>query len=221
MSRTVGIALIVWNAILSVLVAWILLRAARPEATVHAVEDQAIQDDGTAGMAVGDSVQRKDARIAFFYMDSLRAHLDLLQERSEHFKSEGRRLENEWQNELARAQGRYEELVKKDRTYSTEAEIKADKRELEQLDARIGELKQNSEDRMAKLEMEILAEVSKEIEDFLKDYNQKAGFDYIISLEPGGQIWPGDPDLDVTQDVLDGLNARHQAKKNVPKDKTE
>lgn len=218
MSRSLGIVLLIWNAILTALLAWALMRTRATPAADPATSDEAGVARATHALE-RDTTRRPDARIAFFYMDSLRKHLDLLQERSAHYKKEGQRLEDQWQNELAKAQGRYEELVNKDRTYSTQAEIKTDKEELERLDAKIGELKQRSEERMARLEMEILAEVSKEIEEYLKEFNAQAGFDYIVSLEPGGQIWPGDPGLDVTQRIIDGLNARHKAGKNVPVDK--
>ena len=164
-------------------------------------------------MVARDTAVLADASVAYFFMDTLRAHMDLLKERTAHFKNAGRRLESQWQNELAKAQTEADQLTSKDHTYSTKAELETDRGRLAELDGKIGELKHKSEERMANLEMEILAEVSTEIEAFLKEYNKTRGFDYIISVEPGGQVWVGNPDLDVSQDIIAGMNARHKASK--------
>jgi hypothetical protein len=35
-------------------------------------------------------------------------------------------------------------------------------------------------------------------------------------VQNGGQIWVGNKDLDVTQDVIEGLNRKHRARKSTP-----
>lgn len=214
MSSTLGRLLIGWNILLTGLLAWALLRTP--------AVDAGNEDDGTVEEVVlppreRDTTALQDARIAYFFMDSLRSGLDLLKERSEQYRKEGQRLEGNWRAEYAKAQARYEELMKKDHTYSTQAELKADQQELEGLERRIAELKQSSEERMARMETDMLREISSEVEGFLKEYNETASFDYIISVEPGGQVWVGNPDLNVTEDILNGLNARYRAKKKPTK----
>jgi Skp family chaperone for outer membrane proteins len=67
------------------------------------------------------------------------------------------------------------------------------------------------------MEVEMLSGISSEIMDFLKEYNTGAGFDYIFSVQSGGQIWVGNTDLNITDAVVAGLNQRHRASKNTPK----
>lgn len=213
MSRTTGLLLIVWNVILSVLLGWSLLRKAPTAESAAATEDAPADDTTLVVNASRDTSVLKDARIAYFFLDTLRAHMELLKEREAHYKSEGQRLEGSWQKQLAKAQAEADQLMNKDHTYSTKAEMAADQERLQELEQTIAQQKQTSEERMQRLELDILAEVSSEIEDFLADYNETAGFDYIISVEPGGQVWVGNPDLDISQQVIDGMNARHRAKK--------
>lgn len=101
----------------------------------------------------------------------------------------------------------------KDHTYSTQAEMEADQKELDGLQQKIAEMRSNSQDRIDEMQARALQEITMEIQKFLEEYNRTAGFDYIFSIQDGGQIWVGNKGLDITADVLNGLNTRHAAKR--------
>jgi len=63
------------------------------------------------------------------------------------------------------------------------------------------------------LQAHALQQITGEIQDFLTEYNKAAGFDYIFSIQDGGQIWVGNKGLDISDDVVNGLNARYATKK--------
>ncbi len=204
--------LIGWNVLLTALVAWALLgRSSKGDGSTSLP----VADSSTAAVtAPRDTAALANARIACFYMDSVQQRYELVKERGDAFRSEGKRLEGNLQSELAKAQGRYEELMRKDHTYSTQAEVKADEQEVQALMARIQDMQARGERQMAELEMRMLEEISTEIMDFLKEYNATARHDYIFSVQSGGQIWVGNPALDITPQVIEGLNARHRAARN-------
>lgn len=213
MSKNISVLLIVWNIVLSILLGWSLSRSAKPMATV---------DVGTEGSEVAtptmtavdrDTVALKDARIAFFYMDSVQKKYELIAEKDRRFRSEGQRLEGSLKNEMAKAQARYEELMAKDHTYSTQAEVAKDEQELQQLMARIQGQQANSEEQLARLEAQMLTEITKELRDYMEQYNKTAGFDYIFSVQNGGQVWVGNEGLDISDDLINGLNERYRASK--------
>ncbi len=52
------------------------------------------------------------------------------------------------------------------------------------------------------------------IQAFLGEYNASHSFDFIFSIQDEGQIWVGNKGLDITADVVNGLNAKHRAKKS-------
>jgi outer membrane protein len=160
-----------------------------------------------------DSVALANARIAYFHMDSVQTRFELIQEKDARFKKEGQRLESNLQNEMAKAQARYEELMKKDQSYSTQAEVRQDEAELQGLMGKIQQMQQRSEQQLMVLEAEMLNEITAELKGFLEEYNKQAGFDYIFSIQNGGQIWVGNQGLNVTDDMVQGLNARHRARK--------
>ena len=214
MSKNTSLLLIVWNILLSALLGWSLLRKA-PEAAVAeaATEDAVI----SSTPIVRDSASMANERIAYFYMDSVQQRFELVKEQSDRYRAEGLRLESGLKTEMNKAQKRYEQLMAKDQTYSTKAEVQADEMELQGLMGKIQELQSNGEQRLGQLEVEMLTRISDDIMQFLTDYNKSAGYDYIFSVQSGGQIWVGNPALDVSDEVINGLNQRHRSRQNAPK----
>jgi outer membrane protein len=216
MSKNTSLLLILWNVVLTALLVWGLMRTPST-----ATADAAVTTDSTATVAPmivpRDTGALKEARIAYFHMDSVQENFTMVKEQSEKLKGEGRRLEGNLQSKMTAAQGRYEELMRKDHTYSTQADVQKDEAELQRLAAEIQQFRAQSENKLANMEMEVLSQISEEIEAYLEEYNASAQFDYIFSIQSGGQIWTGNKGLDITNEVVNGLNARHQQKKTAPK----
>ncbi len=214
MPKNIALLLIVWNIVLSALLAWNLLPR-EPDAidpsTSARTEEVVVQP------YVRDSTSIPEGRIAYFYMDSVQQRFELVKEQGDRYRAEGLKLESNLQNEMNKAQNRYQQLMAKDHTYSTKAELQADEAELQGLMAKIQEMQANSEQRLANLEVEMLSRISDDIMEFLKEFNETAGFDYIFSVQSGGQIWVGNPELNISDAVISGLNQRHRDRKDSPK----
>lgn len=213
MSKNTTVLLIVWNIILSILLGWSLSRSSAPATTddVGTAESEVAAPEMTS--VDRDTMALKDARIAFFYMDSVQKNYELIAEKDRRFRSEGQRLEGSLKSEMAKAQARYEELMAKDHTYSTQAEVAKDEQELQQLMARIQGQQANSEEQLARLEAQMLTEITQELRGYMEQYNKTAGFDYIFSVQNGGQVWVGNEGLDISDELINGLNERYRASK--------
>lgn len=215
MSKNTSILLIVWNLLLTALLAWSL---ARPSSTAAGPATATAESPAEIVPALPrDTAALKEARIAFFRMDSLRSGYELIKEKDSRFISEGRRLEAGLQAEQERARKRYQELMAKDQTYSTKDEMERDEAELRTLMEKLQGMQADGEERLARMEAEMLKEIAKELDDYLKEYNAAAGYDYILSVQGGGQVWVGNEGLDITDELLAGLNARHRARKAAKK----
>ncbi|MBK9148127.1 MAG: OmpH family outer membrane protein [Flavobacteriales bacterium] len=202
--------LVIWNIALTGLCGWLMMRQpTSPDAIAEAVHDPSV----APAPSMADSAGLNRARIAFFRMDSLRLGYELIKEKDQRYITEGRRLEAGLQAEQAKARERYQQLMQKDQTYSTKAEVERDEAELRGLMEKLQGMQVEGEERLARMEGEMLKEIAKELEDYLKEFNAGAGHDYIFSVQGGGQIWVGNEGLDITQQLVDGLNARHRARK--------
>ncbi len=213
MSKNTTVLLIVWNIILSILLGWSLSRSSAPATTEEVGTTESEVAAPEMASVDRDTMALKDARIAFFYMDSVQKKYELIAEKDRRFRSEGQRLEGSLKSEMAKAQARYEELMAKDHTYSTQAEVAKDEQELQQLMARIQGQQANSEEQLARLEAQMLTEITQELRGYMEQYNKTAGFDYIFSVQNGGQVWVGNEGLDISDELINGLNERYRASK--------
>ncbi len=212
MNKTLGTSLILWNVVLTALAGWALLRTPSGAASgpvVTASPDSTI----VVPVASRDSGALKEARIAYFNMDSIQERYELVKEREAAFTNQGRQLESALMDKMQKAQDRYNELMAKDHTYSTKAELEADEAELKKRAEEIQELRASSQDRLERMQIQMLQEITDEIQGYLKEFNAQAGFDYIFSIQDGGQIWVGNEGLNITPQLLQGLNARHRVRK--------
>ena len=212
MSKNTSLLLLVWNVLLTLGLGWSLMRTPVTVGTTTEVA-AAEETEMPVPLLSRDSAALSDARIAYFHMDSVQTRFELIKEKDARFKKEGQRLESNLQNEMTKAQARYEELMKKDQSYSTQAEVRQDEAELQGLMGKIQQMQQRSEQQLMVLEAEMLNEITAELKGFLEEYNTQAGFDYIFSIQNGGQIWVGNEGLNITEDMVKGLNARHRARK--------
>lgn len=213
MSKNTTLLLIVWNLLLSALLGWSLLRKAPQTQTAETEGEQTEEAPAFVPLA-RDSASMANERIAYFYMDSVQQRFELVKEQGDRYRAEGLRLESGLKNEMNKAQKRYEQLMAKDQTYSTKAEVQADEAELQGLMGKIQQLQSNGEQRLAQLEVEMLTKISDDIMGFLTEYNKSAGFDFIFSVQSGGQIWVGNPALDISEELIGGLNQRHRTREN-------
>ena len=90
-----------------------------------------------------------------------------------------------------RAQAEYEKIMKKDQ-----------------------ELLQRSQTMIAEFEKESItksSEVTQSIMDYIKEYNSDAKFDFILTKMGGNMLYANEA-LDITDEVVKGLNAKHSVK---------
>lgn len=208
--------LLVWNVLLTAGLIWSHTRTGVAKRAVKGLEAR-IGEEAEAGIPLPaiarDSAGLAEGRIAFFYMDSISAQYELVKEIQEKVRTEGSRMENSLRNELQRAETEARELANKDHTYSTQAEMEADQRRFQELQMKLQEQQARSQDKLDRLQMDALQKITGELQDFLTLYNAQAGFDYIFSVQPDGQIWVGNKGLDITNDLVQGLNTKHRASK--------
>lgn len=200
------------NAVLIAAVAWLFVLQYSGEDNSN---NAPAQDSSTSVPFVRDTANvGKDvnAKIAYFEMDSIVHGYELMKDKTDLLMQEEKRLTREMEREQKAGQARYNELIGKDRTYSTQAEMQADEAELQGLMVKLQELEERSRNDLMSLQQDIMVEVLQNLQNFLSDYNDQQGFDYIISMQQEGQVWAGNPQLNITNDVLNGLNSSYTEK---------
>jgi outer membrane protein len=67
--------------------------------------------------------------------------------------------------------------------------------------------KQSLAEQLVKERDEFNEEIHSLLDSFLTEYNKTKGYDYILTYTRSGQIMFADKRLDITQDVIEGMNA--------------
>ena len=163
-------------------------------------------DDQPAGEANGAGM-----KIAYVEVDSLMTQYDFAKDYSVTLQKKSNNARNtltQKGNALQAAVNNFQQKINnngfqsREQAASVQAAIQRQQNDLQELQAR--------------LENELAAETAKfnealrdSLQNFLKDYNKDKKFDLILS-KAGDNILMADKKLDITQDVINGLNKRYK-----------
>ncbi|MBC7553190.1 MAG: OmpH family outer membrane protein [Taibaiella sp.] len=150
------------------------------------------------------------AKIAYVNIDSLENHYELLKSRREDFKKRQEQMEGELQQSFQQMQRKGEALQKRvqDRSIS-ENEYKTTEKELIMMQQSLEGRKQNLTEQLVKEQEEFNKDLKKRLDAYLETYNKDKHYDFILTYSAGGgsPIMYANKQLDITKDVIDGMNA--------------
>jgi len=89
-------------------------------------------------------------------------------------------------------------------------EIEATKKTLAAEEQRIMQYRDALMQNLASQEKEVVDKMNKNIDEFIKKYAEKNSYKMILGYKQGVTAWYVDPKLDVTQEVLKGLNEEYK-----------
>lgn len=165
----------------------------------------------TAGSSSQVSSQSMPGRLAYVNIDTLEAHYEYLkmkkadfQQKQESMRAELQRSEQEMQKDIAGYQRKAQAGT------LTQAEGEAAER-------RIIQMQQSLKTREASLTQQLIDEqedfntdLHQRLDSFLTEYNKDKHFDYILSYSRSGSIMYANKELDITKDVIKGMNSIHE-----------
>ena len=165
----------------------------------------ASQQKAPSSTATAQSIQ-----IAYFEMDSVQANYDYFKD----VISQLKKKENAMNAELAGLEKNYQQRVstwqQKGKTMS-EIEMNAAQQENTQMQQNYQLRKQALEEGYTRQSIEFKKTIKDKIEDYLHDYNKNKNYTYILSYEPEF-IYYRDTTLNITKDLVSGLNADYKKK---------
>jgi outer membrane protein len=151
-------------------------------------------------------------RIAYFDIDSLQEHYQYFKDVSNDVKSK----ENAVASELSGLQATYQKKIREWQQKGpnmSQSEGEAAQREYAQMQQRYEQRQATLDQDLQKQKMEMMTDVRKKIETYLSDYNKTKGYAFILSYEPGFMLYYKDSTFDITNDVIQGLNAQYKQQK--------
>lgn len=156
------------------------------------------------------------AKIAYVNLDSLEAKYELLKTRREQFRAKQEQMEGELQRSFQLMEGDAMDVQKKAQAGTlTEAEYNGAKKRLEQMQRSLETRKQALTEQLMKEQNDFNKDLKTRLDAFLETYNKDKQYDYILSYsEAGSSLLYVNKALDITKDVVDGMNASTKSDDN-------
>ena len=157
-----------------------------------------------------DKARKGAISVAFVNNDSILSHYELVKKMRSDLEAKGKRLEGEiaaQQQAFEKDAAYFQDQVKKKALSDKSAqEIYG---QLQQNQQKIYALRDRYAAELQQSEMDMNVALIDSVMNFLKRYNEKYKFDYILGFTKGGNILYANDTLDVTNDVIRELNAAY------------
>ncbi|HXB39302.1 MAG TPA: OmpH family outer membrane protein [Bacteroidia bacterium] len=155
----------------------------------------------------------KDAKIAYLNIDSLDYNYEFILDNSKEMRAREASLQNQYSGMVAKFQADYQELQQAAQAgLRPQAELEKEKVRLEQMQYEIAA----KEKQMQQLQEEVgkkQGEMLKKVSSFISTYNN-GRYDYILAYTANvSSVLYAKPGLDLTKEILEGLNAEYRAAK--------
>jgi len=172
--------------------------------------DPVVSDKSAASAEVA-ATNGDSPRIAWVNIDSLLNNLEMYNDLHKQLEAKGRRMESEMAGKTKAFEQQFLDLQDKVQKGSVSMSMaKVLEQDLAVKERELLQLRNEFQMRFAEEEQQALAKIQASITDFLEVYNADKGFQFILSNAYSGPVLYAHPALDITAEVLAGLNAKYQ-----------
>jgi outer membrane protein len=165
--------------------------------------------------AAGASGGVIDAKIAFINADSVLKNYEYLKAGKKQLEEKGQKLDQEYRN---RAMGLQGEIQNYQRTVNnlTLSQAKALEEDLGRKQQNLKMYEQTLTQQLMEEEQKLNKELYDRVTAFLKSYGQEKGLDVVLKFDPTSDLLFAGEALDITSDVITGLNEAYKNEGTVP-----
>lgn len=177
--------------------------------------DDATDSTTAAAPVVMSPKEIKASKIVYVNSDVLNEKYEYVKTLVAAAQAKQQRLEMSYQTKGQKLQQDYTEFQQKaSQGLLSENEITRKQEEFQKRKEELDMAEQELQGLMEEMQVNY-NKVRKTIVDYLKEYNKKSNYNYILtySKAPGSGIMLADDSLDITNEVLEGLNAQYRAEK--------
>ena len=168
------------------------------------------QPSATQTTATVISDNSNNLKIAYINNDSLWVYYEYIDKVTKEFRSKQskaqKRLQStglKLQGEVANFQKRFQAgLLSKNDAQQAEASLLKKQEQFEIS-------RQSQTQGLLAEEQTINKNIYNRISSYLKEYNKEKGYNIVLGYAQGSNIWLADDALDITEDIIDGLNAKY------------
>jgi outer membrane protein len=161
----------------------------------------------------------KNSKIVYVNLDVLNENYEYIKDVNAAARAEQATLEKQYQTKGQKLQEDYAAFQQKAQAgLLSENQVNAEQEALQKRKDELDMLEQKSQELMDKIQ-ERSDEMNKSIKEYLKEYNKKTNYEYVMAYSAGplSPVLIANDSLDITQEILDGLNAQYKDSKGKKK----
>lgn len=153
-----------------------------------------------------------DLKVAYINSDSVLKHYEYLKVNREQLEAKTKKMDQELQN---RTVGLRNEITAYQRNVSgmTLGQARAAEEDLGKKQQNLQLYQQSLQQQLLQEEAKLNKELYERITGFLKEYGREKGLQVVLKFDPGSDVLYGGESLDITDDVIKGLNEGYEAEK--------
>ncbi|QSE96728.1 OmpH family outer membrane protein [Fulvivirga lutea] len=161
-----------------------------------------------------------DYSVVYINSDSVLVNYDYFDKIQSELQEKGAKLEKEYQS---RAEGLQREVNDFQRTVNslTIGQAKALEEDLLKKQQNLRVYQENLSQQLMREEAKMNQELYKKVTSFLKDYSAENGIDLVVKFNQGSDVLYANEGMDITKEVIEGLNAAYAKELSAPKAKTD
>jgi len=153
--------------------------------------------------------QAGNAAIAYVELDSLNEKIVFIKEKRKELEAEQKAIETEWQSGMRGLEAQKDNFIKKNGNSITQQMAEEFQTKLYQQQQAIEEKKQSQAQRLSEKSYKAMDGIQKQLKDFLNEYNKDKKYLYILTSGTGlDYMIYKDSSLNITNDVIDGMNQK-------------
>ncbi len=195
------------NIVLLAAVTFLYVKIFSGNKTVGASNSIHVKDTSILAYALNENA------IAFVELDSLYEKISMIKSRRLDLEKEQKAIETEWRNGMTGLQNRANEFQKKGSAI-TQQEAEKFQGMLQQEQQQIEAKKQGQTQTLSEKSYKFMDDIQTKLKEFLADYNKDKKYQYILTTGTGmDYMLYKDPLLNVTDDVIKGMNIKLSEKK--------
>lgn len=167
------------------------------------------------GNAVAESVVKEaGGQIAYVQLDSLMTRYDMYTELSAAFEAKAKQAEADLSSRGRSLERKYTDFQNKvEKGLVTRAEAAQLQENLQRESQNFSNVQSQKEQELAEENQVMMNKILNEIQEFIAEYNKDYRYGMIVTTTGSTPVLHADPQLDITADVIAGLNARYKTAK--------
>jgi outer membrane protein len=161
----------------------------------------------------GSDTSAVNLKVAYINSDSVLKYYDYLKVNKEQLEAKTKKMDQDYR---VRAQGLQNEIAAYQRNVKnmTYGQVQATEEDLGKKQQNLQMYQQTLTQQLMQEEAKLNKELYDRVTAFLKEYGQERGLQLVLKYDPTSDMLYGNNALDITQDVITGLNNSYKTEKN-------